>query len=169
MGTGALFSNTGGGHNTAIGDSALYSSHTSSNTAIGWHAGYNIGGQGNICIGARVYGDLNDEQTIRIGGEFSGGNACYISGIYAQSVDPGTSQSVLIDANGKLGTAASSRRFKRDIKPMEKTSETLLALKPVTFHYKSDAKNTPCFGLIAEDVAEADPNPWWSATREAKS
>jgi hypothetical protein len=33
---------------------------------------------------------------------------------------------------------SSSRRFKREIKPMDHTSEAILALKPVTFHYKSD-------------------------------
>jgi uncharacterized coiled-coil protein SlyX len=63
-----------------------------------------------------------------------------------------------IDATGKLGTALSSRRFKHDIKPMDKTSEAILALKPVTFHYKSDAKNTPCFGLIAEEVVGVNPD-----------
>jgi hypothetical protein len=31
-------------------------------------------------------------------------------------------------------------------------ADAILALKPVAFHYKSDAKNTPCFGLIAEEV-----------------
>jgi hypothetical protein len=41
---------------------------------------------------------------------------------------------------------------------MDQASEVILALKPVTFYYKSDAKNTPCFGLIAEDVAEVNPN-----------
>jgi Chaperone of endosialidase len=41
---------------------------------------------------------------------------------------------------------------------MDKTSEAILALNPVTFHYKSDAKNTPCFGLIAEEVAEMNPD-----------
>ncbi len=60
---------------------------------------------------------------------------------------------VMIDSNGQLGTVSSSRRFKRDIQPMEKTSESILALKPVTFHYKSDKTNTPQFGLIAEEVA----------------
>jgi DNA-directed RNA polymerase specialized sigma54-like protein len=51
-----------------------------------------------------------------------------------------------------------SQRFKRDIKPIAEASEALLRLKPVTFHYKSDAKNTPCFGLIAEEVAEVNPD-----------
>ena len=41
---------------------------------------------------------------------------------------------------------------------MDKASETILALKPVTFHYKSDATNTPQFGLIAEEVAEVNPD-----------
>ena len=49
-------------------------------------------------------------------------------------------------------------RFKHDIKPMDKASEAILALKPVTFHYKNDAKNTPCFGLIAEEVAGVNPD-----------
>jgi septal ring factor EnvC (AmiA/AmiB activator) len=41
---------------------------------------------------------------------------------------------------------------------MDNASESILALKPVTFHYKSDAKNTPCFGLIAEEVAAVNPD-----------
>jgi hypothetical protein len=48
---------------------------------------------------------------------------------------------------------SSSRRFKDDIKPMDQASEAVLALKPVTFHYKSDKTNRPEFGLIAEEVA----------------
>jgi hypothetical protein len=57
-----------------------------------------------------------------------------------------------------LATGASSRRFKRDIKPMDKASEAILELQPVTFHYKSDTKNIPCFGLIAEEVAKVNPD-----------
>jgi hypothetical protein len=41
---------------------------------------------------------------------------------------------------------------------MDKASEAILALKPVTFHYKSDAKDTPQFGLIAEEVAAVNPD-----------
>jgi uncharacterized coiled-coil protein SlyX len=63
---------------------------------------------------------------------------------------------VMIDSNNVLGTTPSSRRYKRDIKPMDRASEVILALKPVTFKYKRDLKGTPCFGLIAEDVAEVD-------------
>ena len=59
---------------------------------------------------------------------------------------------------GQLGTVSSSRRFKKDIQPMDETSEAILALKPVTFHYKNDAKNTSQFGLVAEEVAEVNPD-----------
>ena len=41
---------------------------------------------------------------------------------------------------------------------MDKASEAILALKPVTFRYKSDAKDTPQFGLIAEEVAQVNPD-----------
>jgi septal ring factor EnvC (AmiA/AmiB activator) len=41
---------------------------------------------------------------------------------------------------------------------MDQTSESILALKPVTFHYKTDNANTPQFGLIAEEVAEVNPD-----------
>src|SRR6266487_565098 len=64
---------------------------------------------------------------------------------------------VLIDTVGQLGTTSSSRRFKKEIKPMDKASETILGLKPVTFHYKSDTTETPQFGLIAEEVTEVNP------------
>ena len=64
----------------------------------------------------------------------------------------------MIDQDGKLGTNSSSRRFKHDIKPMEKASEAILSLKPVTFHYKIDKKETPQFGLVAEEVAEVSPD-----------
>src|SRR4029077_19846986 len=65
---------------------------------------------------------------------------------------------VVIDSAGQLGTMSSSRRFKQEIKPMEKASEAILALKPVTFQYKSDTKGIPQFGLIAEEVAEVNPD-----------
>ena len=63
-----------------------------------------------------------------------------------------------VDSSGKLGTEVSSRRFKRDIKPMDHASAALLALRPVTFCYNSDSTNTVQFGLIAEEVAKVDSN-----------
>ena len=66
---------------------------------------------------------------------------------------------VVVNLNGKLGVAASSARFKEAIKPMDKASEALLALKPVTFRYKEelDPAKIPQFGLIAEEVAKVNP------------
>jgi Chaperone of endosialidase len=65
---------------------------------------------------------------------------------------------VVVDSLGQLGTASSSARFKKEIKPMDKASEAILALKPVTFHYKSDKTGTLQFGLIAEEVAKVNPD-----------
>jgi hypothetical protein len=65
---------------------------------------------------------------------------------------------VVIDSAGQLGTMSSSYRFKKEITTMEKTSEAILSLRPVTFHYKTDTKSTPQFGLIAEEVAKVNPD-----------
>jgi Chaperone of endosialidase len=178
-GGGALFSNTTGNNNTATGFSTLSANMTgngntaigrsaltittgSGNTALGTNAGSALtSGNLNIDIGTDVIGITGESNTIRIGANLDdtpGASACHIGGIYNQSVDPGTASSMAIDASGKLGTTVSSRRFKHDIKPMDKASEAILALKPVTFHYKSDVKNTPCFGLIAEEVAGVNPD-----------
>jgi hypothetical protein len=81
----------------------------------------------------------------------------WIGGVF-QAILPGSAVSVFISPTGQLGTLPSSRRFKKEIKAMDKASESILALKPVTFHYKSDKANTPQFGLIAEEVAEVNPD-----------
>jgi hypothetical protein len=89
-------------------------------------------------------------------------NSCYIGQIYS-NVQPvvGTDPDVVtINSDGKLGRAnVSSRRYKHDIQPMEKTSQVLFALKPVSFRYHKqyDASQTVAFGLIAEEVAEVAP------------
>jgi hypothetical protein len=161
-GFGALTVNTTGNGNTAIGRGALSGTTGNGNTALGANAGNALTtGVNNIDIGFDVIGVAGESNTIRIGANLPdtpGASACHIGGIYNQSVDPATASSMAIDATGKLGTVVSSRRFKHDIKPMDKASEAILALKPVTFRYKSDAKNTPCFGLIAEEVAEVNPD-----------
>ena len=95
-----------------------------------------------ICIGTDVAG-------------FNAGNSCFIGNIYQNQVGA-DSLPVRVDSFGKLGTEVSSKRFKRDIKPMDQTSEAIVALKPVTFHYNSDNTNTPQFGLIAEEVANVN-------------
>jgi septal ring factor EnvC (AmiA/AmiB activator) len=81
----------------------------------------------------------------------------YIGGIFGTTTfDPAIP--VLIDDRGQLGTVSSSRRFKKDIKSMDKASEAILALNPVTFHYKTGAGDKPQFGLIAEEVAAVNPD-----------
>jgi endosialidase-like protein len=64
---------------------------------------------------------------------------------------------VVMDATAQLGTVRSWRRFHNEIKPMDKTSETNLGLKPVTFHYKSDMQNPPQLGSIAEETNQSKP------------
>ena len=141
----ALLSNTTGSSNTANGVGALFSNTTgSSNTALGDDAGIGITTANSvICIGAT-------------GANVS--NSCFIGNIRGKTTQNANAIPVLIDSAGQLGTASSSRRFKNEIKPMDSASESILALKPVTFHYKSDKTSTPQFGLIAEEVAEVNPD-----------
>ena len=84
--------------------------------------------------------------------------ATFIAGIRGVTTGNADAIPVLIDSAGQLGTVSSSRRFKKEIKPMDKASEAILALKPVTFQYKSDDAGTPQFGLIAEEVAAVNPD-----------
>jgi Chaperone of endosialidase len=86
------------------------------------------------------------------------GSACYIGGIFAELVVGG--DTVICNSAGKVGTGTSSKRFKEAIKPMDKASEVLLALTPVTFRYKKELDPTgmPQFGLVAEDVEKVSPN-----------
>jgi len=110
-------------------------------------------GDNNIDIGH--LGIAGESDTIRIGILQT---RTFIAGIRGVTTRIANTVPVLIDAAGQLGTVSSSRRFKNEIKPMDQTSESILALKPVTFHYKSDATSTPQFGLIAEEVAEVNPD-----------
>jgi hypothetical protein len=43
-----------------------------------------------------------------------------------------------VNSSGQLGTVLSSERFKEAIRPMDKVSEAILSLQPVTFRYKPD-------------------------------
>jgi hypothetical protein len=152
-----------GSENSAFGDDALLICTGDSNTAVGNNAGSSITtGSSNTCIGAGAgFGIDVGTDIIAIGTPAAGifanfGPTCFIGGINEPTGDPGSTVAVLIDSNNNLGTSASTRRVKHDIKPMDKASEVILALKPVTFKYNYDVKNTPCFGLVAEDVAEVD-------------
>jgi hypothetical protein len=157
IGSLAAYSDFTGGGNTAVGEQALFDNQSGNyNIALGFAAGERTTGSNNIVIGdIGVEGESN---TIRIGGDGFGGGpqtAAFIAGISGTAV---VGDSVVVDGNGQLGTVASSARFKKNIKPMHKTSEAILALKPVSFQYRSDSKGTPQFGLIAEEVAKVNPD-----------
>jgi trimeric autotransporter adhesin len=158
VGTQALFSNTEGERNTAIGRRALDTLvNGSKNTAVGEAAGFQYVGAetNNVLIGIGT-GTPGENDTIHIADTVGLGvtaTDCFVGGIYTSPVGPAP-LTVMCGSNGKLSANASSRRFKHDIKPIDKASEAILALKPVTFRYNSDPTNTPWFGLIAEDVAE---------------
>ena len=156
-GVDALYSNTTGSGNTANGVNALYSNTTgNSNIALGVSAGFNLTtGNNNIDIGN--FGVAAEANTIRLGTTGTHTNT-YIAGIYQAITAKGVS--VIVDSTGHLGTAKSSARFKEAIKPMEKTSEAILALTPVTFRYKHelDPDGIPQFGLVAEEVAKVNPD-----------
>jgi hypothetical protein len=144
VGVNALFHNNLGNNNTAVGASALVNAIGSGNTAVGIGAGSNVTAASNvICIGA-------------LGQNVS--DSCYIGEIFGRSSPDGAP--VLINSDNKLGTFTSSKRFKEDIKPMDKASEAILALKPVTFRYKKEIDPTgrSQFGLVAEEVEKVNPD-----------
>src|SRR6266403_1425551 len=156
----ALFNNTIGDGNTAIGANALLSNTTTNgNTAIGSFALINSTGAGNTAIG---YGAGSNVSTangvICIGHKGQNVTATtWIENVYGATTQSGTTAPVIVSDDGQLGTIASSERFKKDIATMDNASEAILSLRPVTFHYKTDAKGIPQFGLIAEEVAKMNP------------
>jgi hypothetical protein len=159
----SLSSNTTGEVNTANGAAALLNNTSGNNNiALGPGAGDNLTtGDNNIDIGNE--GIADEANTIRIG--TSGDQTqTFIAGISGAAVAGAT---VVVNADGQLGVAASSARFKTEIKPMEKASEAILSLRPVTFRYKEkiDPNHTPQFGLVAEEVAKVNPA---LAARDAK-
>ena len=128
--------------NVCIGDGAGSSTNTFDN---------------NIYIGHDVNSTFAESNAIRIGADTAGITDCYIQGIY---LNPTPGIAVYVDSTGHLSTTASSRRFKDEIKPMDKTSEAIFALKPVTFRYKKEIDPTGMsrFGLVAEDVEKVNPD-----------
>jgi uncharacterized coiled-coil protein SlyX len=155
IGDGALHDNTTGTANTAIGHVALINNTTGrGNIALGSSAGYNLTtGNSNIDIGNE--GMAGEANTIRIG-TVGTQTATFIAGISGVAV---TGSPVLVNSSGKLGVMSSSARFKEAIKLMDKESEAILALKPVTFRYKKqiDPQAIPQFGLVAEEVEKVNP------------
>ena len=158
-----LGNNTEGTGNTAIGVNALDENVTgNSNIALGLDAGRNLTtGDSNIYIGNNgpspcpSPSPTREDNTIRIG--TSGiQTATYIAGIYT---NPMIGTAVVVNSNGQLGAATSSARFKTDIESMDKSSEAIFALRPVSFHYKQeiDPKCQAQFGLVAEEVEKVNP------------
>jgi hypothetical protein len=148
-GLNAVVNNTTGKKNTAIGFDALWGNTTGSqNIAIGYQAGFRLT-TGNDNIDIANQGFASEANTIRIGTTGVQTNT-YIAGISGVTVAGGVG--VIIDFSGHLGTVVSSERFKEAIKPMDKRSEAILALKPVTFRYKPDIDPSGIsqFGLVAE-------------------
>ncbi len=160
-GWGVLNGNTTGGGNTASGAGALDNNTTGNyNIAIGFAAGTSLTtGDNNIAIGS--YGVAGEANTIRIGGGFAGDQTrAFIAGI--RGVTTATAAiAVVVGTDGQLGTLSSSRRVKDDIADMGEASSTLMKLRPVTFHYKSDKNpkgRSLQYGLIAEEVEKVAPD-----------
>jgi Chaperone of endosialidase len=153
----ALLLNTTGHDNIAEGLSALVNNTTGSlNIALGSKAGLNLTtGSNNIEIGNA--GAAGESKHIRIGTQGTHTHT-FIAGISGATVAGGVG--VIIDTNGHLGTIVSSERFKKAVQPMDKASEAILALEPVTFRYREelDPAGIPQFGLVAEQVEKVDPD-----------
>jgi Chaperone of endosialidase len=176
----ALFTNTTGFSNTAVGANALQDNTSSLNTAVGYAALSNntSGGPGNVAIGATALLNNTTGHANTALGHAAGSNATtgdgnvYIGAgmdgvagennhTYIRNVHDtiSSNRQVYINPDGRIGTLSSSRRYKEEIKPMDKTSEVLYRLKPVTFRYKKeiDRAQALSFGLIAEEAAGISP------------
>ena len=152
LGYRALANLTDGAANVAVGALAgIDLTSGGSNTSLGYAAGIgNVTGFNNIFIGY-----FKGPATAAEVGH------TYIGNINNTSVSGGGTDFVTIDlSTGLLGVLTSSRRYKEDINPMDKASEALYRLKPVTYRYKKEIDKTQsrAFGLIAEEVAEVNPD-----------
>ncbi|HEY1769262.1 MAG TPA: tail fiber domain-containing protein [Chthoniobacterales bacterium] len=151
----ALGNTFAGTDNVAIGDAALSYCSGNENVAIGPAAGLQLTtGNHNIDIGNE--GTATDHRTIRIG-NLRTQHRAFIAGVSGVALANGVP--VMIAADGQLGVAAVSAR-KEGIAPMEKGSEAILSLQPVTFRYgkEFDSLGTAQFGLVAEEVAKVAPD-----------
>ena len=160
-GLGALGSNTTGAANTANGVNALLISSGSGNTAVGYGAlSSNTIGHGNTALGDGAANNVTTASNAICIGSLGANvtNSCFIGNIRGITTQNNDAVPVMIDSAGQLGTVSSSSRFKTDIKPIEKASESILALQPVSFRYKVHKGTTPNFGLIAEEVARVNPD-----------
>jgi endosialidase-like protein len=154
LGTGALLENISGEKNTALGMKALLLSTGNNNIAIGWGAGGALtSGNNNIYLGAG--GGEEESNAIRIG---SNQTKAFLAGVATSAV---TGSTVVVNGEGQLGTTPSSRRFKKDIRPVGAQVKGLMELRPVSFRYRQSVAQGPNplqFGLIAEQVEKVYPN-----------
>ena len=183
IGSFALYGNTTGSNNIAIGDHAFWQNITDSgNTVIGdsfasgpgvvsvgrtptYDHGGNVTDFGVLCAFINAANDIYIGNQIQIVPmttytsrvHIRAQDAVYVGAVYGNGI---AGSPVSINSSGQLGVAASSARFKDEIKPMGKASEAILALKPVTFHYKKelDPKVIRQFGLVAEEVEKVNPD-----------
>ena len=177
----ALFSNTTGNSNTANGSQALYSNTTGSfNTANGWQrslttaefrtrppvlqrSGSNTTGNNNTALGDGAGNGVTTADDVTcIGSDVVGANVSnttWIANVYGVTTQSGTTAPVIVSDDGQLGTVASSERFKKDIATMEKASEAILSLRPVTFHYKTDIKGTPAIWFDCRRSRKGESGP----------
>ena len=157
----ALFNNTTGSENTASGFGALFSNTDgSNNTANGFNAlAVNTTGNTNTAIGNGAGTSVTTaDNVIAIGlAGANVSNTTWIGNVFGVTTVSGTTAPVIVSDAGQLGTVVSSERFKKDIAAMDKASDVILSLRPVTFHYKTDTRETPQYGLIAEEVAKVNP------------
>jgi hypothetical protein len=161
LGSQTLVYNDIGSNNTAVGYQALANTTGDNNTALGSNAlDKNTTGINNTVLGAYAASAVSTaDDVICIGANVSGADVshtAWIGNVYGVTTQSGFTAPVVVSDHGQLGTVASSERFKKDIATMEKASEAILSLRPVTFHYKNDAKATPQFGLVAEEVAKVN-------------
>ena len=159
IGARALYTNVTGRNNVVVGSYALYFSVSGDdNIALGRRAGYNLAGASarNILIGSEGPSGVETD-TIRIG---DAQTATFVAGVRGVTTGAADAVTVMVDSAGQLGTVSSSRRYKEEIRDMERVSDPLLDLRPVTFRYKRAfaAGDKPIqFGLVAEEVAEVFP------------
>lgn len=163
----ALAGNQEGINNTATGTYALFGGRypysANYNTADGYYSlGFITTGSNNTAVGHGAGSAITTaNNVICIGANVAGENvsaSCYIGRIFAAPSAGG--MPVFVNSNNKLGTLTSSKRFKEDIREMDKASNALLSLKPVIFRYKRniDPAGTRQFGLVAEEVEKVDPD-----------
>jgi hypothetical protein len=128
-----------------VNEGSFLSVAATSTRLLGFQAGGGIFVASHVtCIGANVAGA-------------NVSNTTWIGNVYGVAPQSGITAPVVVSNTGQLGTVASSERFKKDITTMDKASDAILSLRPVTFHYKTDGEDTPQFGLIAEEVAKVNP------------